>query len=124
MLKKQIKYVDFNGETQKESVYFNLTEAEVVRLDVQFKGGLETYIKNLNEKVNPEDILNLFEKIIQAAYGVKSDDGRHFRKSEEETAKFYDSAAYSALFVSLVQDVEAATAFFNGLLTQTAPATE
>jgi hypothetical protein len=123
MLQKKVNYIDFNGEAQEEVLYFNLTEPEIVRLDVEFEGGLETYTANLDTE-RPENILSLFERIIKVAFGKKSEDGKYFRKSEEETAKFYDSAAYSALFVSLVQDADTAAAFFNGVLTQTAPPTK
>ena len=119
MLKKKIEYVNFNGEKDSETLYFNLTEAEVVRLDLEFDGGLETYIGSLDEKTRPEDILHLFERILLMSYGEKSEDGKYFLKSEEETAMFNQSAAYSSLFIQLVQDVDQATAFFNELLTRT-----
>ncbi len=119
MLKKVIKYVDFDGKEQEETLYFNLTEPEVVRLDVQFEGGLEVYINNLDEKVNPQNILSLFEKVLRASYGEKSDDGRYFVKEEKLVDLFYQSAAYSALFVELVQDADTAANFFNSLLSKT-----
>ena len=119
MLKKKVKYVDFDGEKREDTLYFNLTEPEVVRLDVQFPGGLEEYINNLDEKTNPQDILSLFEKVLRASYGVKSEDGRYFVKEEKDVDLFYQSAAYSALFVELVQDADKAASFFNGLLTTT-----
>ena len=119
MLKKQIKYIDFDGNEQEEALYFNLTEPEVVRLDVEFPGGLEEYINQLDEKVNPKDILSLFEKVLRAAYGEKSEDGRYFVKEPKAVDLFYQSAAYSALFVELVQDADKAAMFFNGLLSKT-----
>lgn len=118
MLKKVVKYIDFNGEDQEEILYFNLTEPEVVRLDVEFEGGLVTYIGNLDEKARPKDILTLFEKILQASYGEKSGDGKYFIKDSEKVELFCQSAAYSAIFVELVQDVDKATTFFNSLLSQ------
>ncbi len=119
MLKKAIRYVDFDGKEQEETLYFNLTEPEVVRLDVSFPGGLEAYINTLDEKVNPQDILKLFEEVIRASYGEKSEDGRYFIKEEKAVNLFYQSAAYSALFVELIKDAEKAAAFFNALLTTT-----
>ena len=123
MLKKVVNFVDFNGKERSETLYFNLTEAEVVRIDVKFEGGLVKYIENLDEQARPEDILTLFETLIKASYGEKSEDGKHFLKTDEKADLFYQSAAYSALFVSLVQEVDSATAFFSGLLSQTAPPT-
>ena len=119
MLKKVIKYIDFDGNGREDTLYFNLTEPEVVRLDVQFPGGLEGYINNLDEKVNPQDILSLFEDVIRASYGEKSDDGRYFVKDPETVDLFYQSAAYSALFVELVQDADTAASFINALLSKT-----
>ena len=119
MLKKTIKYVDFDGKEGEETLYFNLTEPEVVRLDVQFKGGLEKFINNLDPEAKPEDVLSLFEKLIKASYGKKSEDGRHFTKDSESANLFFQSAAYSALFVELIQDADKAAAFFNGLLSST-----
>ncbi len=106
---------------QKETVYFNLTEPEVVRLDVKFEGGLEKFITNLDPEARPEDVLNLFERLIKAAYGEKSEDGRHFLKSPETANLFFQSAAYAALFVELIQDADKAAGFFNGLLSSTSP---
>jgi hypothetical protein len=119
MLKKDIKYVDFDGEEREETLYFNLTEPEVVRLDVQFEGGLEAYVNNLDEETNPQDILSLFEKVLRASYGEKSEDGRYFVKEKAAVDLFYQSAAYSALFVELVQDADIAASFFNALLSKT-----
>ena len=119
MLKKVIKYVDFDDKKREETLYFNLTEPEIVRLDVQFPGGLEEYINNLDQEVNPQDILSLFEKVIRASYGEKSDDGRYFVKEDKAVGLFYQSAAYSALFVELVQDADKAADFFTALLSKT-----
>jgi len=119
VLKKTVNYRDFNGKKQSETLYFNLTEAELVRLDLEFKGGLETYIGNLDETARPEDILSLFERILQMSYGTKSEDGRYFLKDEKETARFKQSAMYSSLFLQLVQNVDQATSFFNELITRT-----
>ena len=119
MLKKVIKYIDFDGKKREDTLYFNLTEPEVVRLDVEFPGGLEEYINNLDEKANPKDILTLFEQVIRAAYGEKSDDGRYFVKDDETVDLFYQSAAYSALFVELIKDADVAAGFFNALLSKT-----
>ncbi len=119
MLKKTIKYIDFNGEKREDTVYFNLTEPEVVRLDVEFEGGLETYVSNFDPEVDPEAILTLFERIIQESYGEKSNDGRHFIKDSVKTKRFNQSAAYSALFMELVKNGEIAAEFFNRMLSTT-----
>jgi len=119
MLKKKVAYKDFNGERQTKDLYFNLTEAEAVRLDVSFPGGLEAHIESFDPEVRPEDILNLFEKVIMMAHGVKSEDGQRFIKTEEAAKLFRSSAAYSSLFMDLIQDVDQAKEFFNSMLSTT-----
>ncbi len=117
MLKKTVEYLDFDGKERSETLYFNLNEPEIVRLDVQFEGGLEAHVENLSED-KPEDILSLFETVIRESYGEKSEDGRHFLKNPERTEEFYHSAAYSALFVELIQDADAASDFFTSVLSR------
>ena len=119
MLKKEVAFVDFDGNEQTETLYFNLTEPEVVRLDVGFPGGLKTFVEQIDPVERPQEVLELFEAVIRSSYGKKSDDGRYFNKPEEETKLFMESAVYGALFMELLQDADVAGAFFTGILTQT-----
>ena len=121
MLKKVVKFIDFNGDPAEETLYFNLTEAEVVRLDTKYKGGFEEVVKHLDPENNPQEVLNLFEDVIRASYGIRTEDGKHFIKNSAESEMFFYSAAYSALFVELLQDADKAAAFVNGLLASTVP---
>ncbi len=120
MLKKKITYNDFDGKKRSEELYFNLTEAEVVRLDVSYKGGLEKFIEQLDPEARPDEVLELFETVIRSSYGEKSEDGRFFVKDRAAVDLFMQSAAYSALFVELIKDSDAAAVFVNGLMSQTA----
>ena len=120
MLKKTVIYKDFDGKKRSEQLYFNLTEPEIVRLDVTYKGGLETFIKQLDPEGRPDEVLELFERVIRTSYGEKSEYGRFFFKDPQAVSLFMQSAAYSALFMELIQDGDAAADFVNGLLTQTA----
>ena len=124
MLKETVQYVDFNGKEQEETLYFNLTEAEVVRLDVQFENGLIEHLQSIKNdaetgQVDGEVVLDTFEKLMLASYGEKSDDGRHFFKSEERKELFFQSAVYSALFVELVTNATKGAKFFTELVTPT-----
>ncbi len=119
MLKKKITYKDFDGKKRSEELYFNLTEPEIVRLDVTYKGGLEKFVKQLDPEKRPDEVLELFETVIRSSYGEKSEDGRFFVKDSEAVALFMQSAAYSALFMELIQDADRAAGFVNGLITTT-----
>lgn len=116
MLKRSIKYVDFNGNEQEDVLYFNLTEAEVVKLDLSIPGGLSGFADNMDARRDPQELVTLFERLLLGSYGEKSADGKYFDKSPEVTSKFKSSAAYSALFVQLLQSESYAADFFNQLV--------
>lgn len=121
MIKKEIHYTDFDDKDQVEEAYFNLTEPEIVRLDAMFVGGLEAFTKNIDPVNRPGEIVELFEEVLAKSYGVKSEDGRRFVKDPELVGQFLDSAAYSALFMEMLTDSDAAAKFMEGVLTITAP---
>jgi hypothetical protein len=121
MLKKVVEFTDFNGEPASETLYFNLTEAEIIRLDANYPGGLKGVTTVLDPQNNPQQVLDLFEDVIRASYGEKSSDGRHFVKDPNAVQNFLHSAAYSALFMELIQDGESAAAFVNGIMISTVP---
>lgn len=50
------------------------------------------------------------------AYGVKSEDGRRFMKSEEISRSFMESPAYEILFEELVTNDKAAADFVNAVM--------
>ena len=116
MIKKSIKYVDFNGEENAEVVYFNLTKAELTMLELRMKGGLSAYIKEAIESENNAVIVDVFEKLILEAYGVKSPDGKRFMKSPELRNEFQHSAAYSEIFMEIVTNPTDAENFMKGIL--------
>lgn len=121
MLKRTINYVDFNGERQSEVFYFNLTKAELVEMQLMAtnkhnEGGLGTMLAKIVEDKNGAGIVATMKNIIAKAYGVRSDDGKRFIKSDALSAEFESTAAYSELFMELVTDAEAAAKFVNGIV--------
>ena len=116
MLKKVVKYTDFDGNERSDTLYFNLTDVEVARLEVSFPGGLEKYVNNLNAEDRPDEVLDLFETVLKMSYGEKSEDGRYFRKPEEKTNDFMDSAAYNSIFFELLSDADVAANFFSAVV--------
>ena len=116
MLKKRIKYTDFNGNPRDEDFYFNLTKAEIARLQYSENGGLAERIKGIARSHDNNEILRLFEEIILMSYGKKSEDGRRFMKGEEISKEFLESPAYDELYFELVGDAEKFADFVNGLI--------
>ena len=116
MLKKTVTYVDYNGVERSEDHYFNLTKAEVMEMEMSTTGGLaEKITKIVNAKDTPS-IIKVFKELVLKAYGVKSDDGRRFIKSEQLAEEFAQTEAYSMIFMELATDTEAASNFVNGIV--------
>lgn len=125
MLKKTITYVDYDGNQQTEDFYFNLTKAEITKLFMSPKGGLDTMLKKMVRETNTGKIVETIEKIILMSYGEKSFDGKRFIKEDPKTGRplykdFKESPAYSALFMEIIEGGDAAAAaFINGVIPQT-----
>lgn len=116
MIKKTIKYTDYDGNEREEDFFFNLTKAECMEMELSTDGGMENFIKKIiNEKDNKR-IVEIFKDIIIRSYGEKSLDGKRFMKSPEIAANFVATEAYSELFMELSTDADAAAKFINGVI--------
>ena len=116
MLRRLITYKDFDGKEHTELFYFNLTSAEMMELSVSRDGDLDAYIKRIVKEDNRPAIIAMVKDFILSSYGVKSEDGKSFIKSEEARTAFAQSAAYSALFVELFTDSTTQTAFVKSII--------
>lgn len=116
MLKKTIKYTDFDGNEQTEDFYFNLTKAELMEMNLSASGGLEKKLQRIINERDVTKIAEIFKDLILRAYGKKSDDGKRFIKNEEIKAEFAQTEAYSELFMELLGDTNASVAFIKGIV--------
>jgi hypothetical protein len=116
VLKKSITYTDLSGQEVTEDHYFHLSKADLVELEMSHKGGLGKWIEHIVESEDGKAIVTELKKIILMSYGVKSEDGRRFVKTQELRDDFASSEAYSTLFVSLCTDAGAAAEFISGIV--------
>ena len=116
MLKKNIKYVDYDGNDRAEDFYFNLNKAEVIELQLGTVGGLTKTLEKIVQEKDTSRIIEYFKTIILKAYGEKSADGRRFIKRQELRDAFEQTEAYSELFMELASDAKMAAEFINGVL--------
>lgn len=116
MLKKTIKYVDFDGNEREDTFLFNLTRAECIEMQADVDDGFDGLLKRISEEKNPKMILETFKMIVMKSYGEKSYDGKHFVKTPELAASFAATEAYSELLMELVTNSEAAAEFINGII--------
>lgn len=116
MFSRTFNYTDYNGQPRKETWYFNLTKAEVLKMELGSWGGMSTMLRRLIREENPEKIIEIIEKMILGAVGEKSPDGRKFIKSKEIQEDFRQTPAYDELFQELVLDPDKAILFVKGCL--------
>lgn len=119
MLKKSIKYTDFNGEQATDIHYFNLTTTELIELELSQDGFIEM-LKRIVETRDNVQLFAMFKKIILGAYGRKSDDGRRFDKFDADgrsySVEFSQTAAYDALFLEFALDQDKLIEFIKGVM--------
>lgn len=127
MLKKSITYKDFADEERTENYYFNMTEEELLMLELGVGDEnedapsvtLSDRIKEIVEAKDAKRMMIFFRNFILNAYGTLEDGNRFFVKSPEKSHRFSQSAAYTALFNELVTDGEAAASFIKAVLNYT-----
>lgn len=131
MLKQQVKYEDFDGNTQTETLYFNLNRMELISFQKRYGSeNMENYINKLIEEKQIEPMYDLLNDFVLTAYGVKSEDGKRFIKNDQIREEFKQSLAYEALIEDFHDDsrkvlenlIAGVTAHIRGLNTAAAGA--
>lgn len=118
MLKKTVTYEDYNGVTQTEDFYFNLTKVECMELEFGFGNG-ETLSGSIQTLINAGDmatVISTIKKIVLMAYGVKSPDGKRFIKNDTLRTEFEETPAFEQIYWELVSDSEKAAEFISGIV--------
>lgn len=118
MIKKPIKFTDYNGNAHNEEYNFNLNRAEILEMEAEYKGGLEAYINRISKEEDNKKLFAFFKDLVLKSYGKKSDDGRRFEKSEALRTEFEQTEAYVELVLELVGNADAAAEFMNGIIPQ------
>lgn len=116
MLKKTIKYTDYNGVERTEDFWFNLSKAEIMEMELSTTGGLAELIQKIVKEQDAPAIIKIFKDLVLKAYGEKSPDGKRFVKSDEIALAFSQTEAYSNLFMELATDADSAAKFVNGII--------
>ena len=116
MIKKTITYTDYDGNEVTEDYYFHLNKAEVIEMEASEDGAFSETLKRIAEEKNATLMMKTFKTLILKSVGIKSEDGKHFRKPEGFAEDFESSEAYSALFSELCTNVDEATRFISGIL--------
>lgn len=111
-------YKDFNDVERTETKFFNLTEAEVMEMELGTAGGVAELLQRIVAAKDQPTIIKFFKDFILKAYGEKSPDGLRFDKSEQMRQDFSNTQFYNLLFMELATDDEKAAKFVNGVIPQ------
>ena len=116
MYKEVVTYENYEGEEVTKTLHFNITKAELVRLEMEYPNGIQAYIQSVVESRDKKQIMDLFEMFITLAYGKRDEDNNFIKLDEKEIRAFKSSEVYSALFMKLLTDEKAQEAFFLGIM--------
>ena len=142
MIKKTIKFKDFNGVERSEDLYFHVSKASVLTspdpayneiislgMDLQERSKFIEDIKLEDiDQADPFDknslllaesarmVARMLDRLVDLSYGKKSEDGSKFIKGAEVLKDFKDSAVYDAFVEQMIGNQEDMITFINQLL--------
>lgn len=116
MLKKTVKFKNYDDVEITKDLYFNLRKDELISMQFEENGGLDKLLTKMQNEKDSKEIMKMFEKILKASYGEKSPDGNEFIKSEEVWNRFKSSNAYEVLFMELVSDANKLSQFIESVI--------
>lgn len=115
MFKDTVTYENFEGVTVTKDLYFNLTKAEITKMQLSTEGGFDKKIQSIIDSKDQGKIVELFEELIMRAYGVRTEDGE-FVKPKNAAEAFITTEAYSTFFMDLISSESKQKAFFMGIM--------
>lgn len=116
MLKKTMTYTDYDGVERTEDVYFNLSKAELIEMQISTDGGYDKMIERIINSKDMKSMGEIFRDLLRKSYGIKSDDGRRFMKSEEISDTFEQSPIYSDIYMELLTNPDEAAKFVQAIM--------
>ena len=119
MHKRTITYNDHFGKPRTEDFYFHYSKTELMEMEMSTEGGYADRLMGIVKANSSTEIFFLMKKLLLGAYGVKSEDGRLFEKSEKIRYEFERCPAYDVLMQELCLGEDAhkkAAEFFNAIV--------
>ena len=89
-------------------------------MELSTQAGVEEMIRMMIATNDNAKIVQTFKDLILKSYGIKSEDGRRFIKSQELREAFEQSEAYSEFFMAMLANEDGLqTRFVNGVINGT-----
>lgn len=125
MFSRTFEFKGYDGQSHKETWWFNLSEAELYELELGTVGGVNGMMNRMLREEHPDKIVEMFKTIILKSVGERSSDGRRFVKKErpgqpwgEVAEDFRETPAYAQLFMELVSSGEKLADFLKAAIPQ------
>lgn len=115
MFKINKKYTDYNGVEKEEDFYFNLTKADLLKMELSEDGGMDKRLEKLVKTKDMKEAIKVFEGLLLMSFGIKTEDGR-FVRNDEARARFVSSAAYPEIYFDLATNTDLANEFIAGII--------
>lgn len=129
MLKKLVKYTDYDGNHIEKEFCFNLSKIDCMDLNFEYEeyGGLKGYLESLINVGDPNDpdriekmpkkpLWEFLKKMIHASVGRQSADRTRFEKSPAITAEFEQSNAYGEFVFELLDSPDSIPGFLSSIM--------
>lgn len=115
MIKKTVTYIDYKGEERTEICCFNLNRVEVLDMQMTTIGGYTEKLQALIDAKNTSELYRLFKDLVLRSYGVISEDGKRFVKTDKLREEFEQTEAYVTIYMELATNTDKAIEFINGI---------
>lgn len=102
MFKISQKYDTFLGNEVEETFRFNFTETELLKLAEKDELFNADILAAIIQSENTLEMYKMIRKLVLLSYGVLSEDGKHFRKTDQIRDDFEQSAAFDPIIDRLV----------------------
>jgi hypothetical protein len=126
MIKKDVTFVDFDGNKETETHWFHISQSNltdhVLRLQPKFLD-MQKRLSGDKKTLTVEEvilILDLIKEMVRISYGVRFEkDGKtRFRQTDEVFQDFRDSPAYDALLTSFMENPSEGMDFMQAVMPQ------
>ena len=122
MLKQEITYDDYDGNSVTETYHFHASQEDLMSTEGLYEL-LMAWIEKFPEDSDATELsvpdirnmLTIIKLLIRVSYGVRNS-SNDFDQSDEIFAAFKRSAGYDAFIMRLFENPEEAVAFMNGIL--------
>ena len=116
MYKTTITFENSEGEEITKTLYFRLTQAEVI--DMEFnspEGSVLNMLRKMSNEKNMRIIIPIVKRFMLDSYCERTDEGT-LVKNKEIRDKFASSEEYSELFIKLISYVNVLADFVNNVI--------